>query len=74
VLAKEAGLCYAAVAIATDYDCWRDTGERVCVSDVLATFKANVGKVCQLIQAAVVQIAHEDWDETIDKLQVNYTV
>ncbi len=24
VLAKEAGLCYAALALVTDYDCWRE--------------------------------------------------
>ena len=29
VLAKEAGLCYAAIALATDYDCWRDGEEAV---------------------------------------------
>lgn len=29
VLAKEAGLCYAAVAMATDYDCWKQNEEAV---------------------------------------------
>lgn len=29
VLAKEAGLCYAAVAMATDYDCWKQHEEAV---------------------------------------------
>lgn len=28
-LAKEAGLCYASIALPTDYDSWRDTGEAV---------------------------------------------
>ena len=28
-LAKEAGLCYASIALPTDYDCWKDTGEPV---------------------------------------------
>lgn len=70
-MAKEAGLCYAAVALATDYDCWRDSGERVCVADVLATFKLNVGKVCQLLKAAVPRIAEQEWDQTIDDLKVS---
>ncbi len=26
-LAKEAGLCYAALALVTDYDCWREEGD-----------------------------------------------
>jgi 5'-methylthioadenosine phosphorylase len=27
-LAKEAGLCYAAIAMATDYDCWHPHNEK----------------------------------------------
>lgn len=68
VLAKEAGLCYAAIAIATDYDCWRPTGSKVCVADVLAMFKSNVNKVTQLLTQAVVNISKEDWTETLDEL------
>lgn len=68
VLAKEAGLCYAAIAMATDYDCWRDCGAKVNVLDVLATFQANVAKVTQLLVEAVQKIAREDWTETINDL------
>lgn len=68
VLAKEAGLCYAAIAIATDYDCWRSSGSKVCVADVLTMFKSNVGKVTQLLIQAVVNISKENWTETIDEL------
>lgn len=68
VLAKEAGLCYAAIAMATDYDCWRTQGTKVCVADVLAMFKTNVGKVTQLLLQTVVNIAKEDWTETINEL------
>lgn len=68
VLAKEAGLCYAAIAIATDYDCWRATGSKVCVADVLSMFKNNVGKVTQLITTGVVNIAKENWTDTINEL------
>lgn len=69
VLAKEAGLCYASIAMATDYDCWRSTNDNVCVADVLATFKSNVGKVTQLLVASVAEIAKEDWTETVADLQ-----
>ncbi|KAJ8970392.1 hypothetical protein NQ317_018371 [Molorchus minor] len=37
ILAKEAGICYVSIALTTDYDCWRETGEKVCVADVLRT-------------------------------------
>lgn len=69
VLAKEAGLCYAAVALATDYDCWRTTGEKVCMEAVLTMFKANVSKVTELITAVVRRIAMMDWDDTIQELK-----
>lgn len=39
VLARELGLLYAAVAMATDYDCWREGEEVVSVEKVLKTFK-----------------------------------
>lgn len=68
VLAKEAGLCYAAIAMATDYDCWRDCGDNVNVGDVMATFKKNVTKVTQLITSVIPKIAEMDWTETFDEL------
>lgn len=70
VLAKEAGLCYAAVALVTDYDCWRDGETSVSVDDVMAKFKENVTKVKSLLQLAVSKIGARDWDSDIDKLRV----
>uniref|UniRef100_A0A1B6KHS5 S-methyl-5'-thioadenosine phosphorylase n=1 Tax=Graphocephala atropunctata TaxID=36148 RepID=A0A1B6KHS5_9HEMI len=67
VLAKEAGLSYAAIAMATDYDCWRDHGDGVCVADVLATFKKNVEKITKLFVAVVPKIADRKWDDVIKK-------
>ncbi|XP_054278062.1 S-methyl-5'-thioadenosine phosphorylase [Macrosteles quadrilineatus] len=67
VLAKEAGLSYAAVAMATDYDCWRDHGDGVCVADVLATFKTNVSKITKLFLTVVPKIAERKWDDVVKK-------
>lgn len=39
VLARELGLSYGAVAMATDYDCWKEGEEPVSVEKVMATFK-----------------------------------
>jgi 5'-methylthioadenosine phosphorylase len=41
-LAREAELCYAALALATDYDCWHDSEEDVSVEAILAILKRNV--------------------------------
>uniref|UniRef100_A0A8C8TKN5 S-methyl-5'-thioadenosine phosphorylase n=1 Tax=Peromyscus maniculatus bairdii TaxID=230844 RepID=A0A8C8TKN5_PERMB len=35
VLAKEAGICYASIVIATDYDCWKEHEEAVCAVKLL---------------------------------------
>lgn len=69
VLAKEAGLLYGAVAMATDYDCWRDTGEAVNVTDVLAVFNKNVTKMKSILVQAVGNIAKEDWTDDINALR-----
>uniref|UniRef100_A0A8D8QBT9 S-methyl-5'-thioadenosine phosphorylase n=1 Tax=Cacopsylla melanoneura TaxID=428564 RepID=A0A8D8QBT9_9HEMI len=69
VLAKEAGLLYAAVAMATDYDCWRDVGNKVCVADVLKTFKENVEKITKLFVHIVPKIAAQDWTKEIEELK-----
>lgn len=75
VLAKELGICYVAIALATDYDCWRENcSEHVNVSDVLATFKKNVVKVTRLITAAVPNIAKEDWTDYSKQLRVSLKI
>ena len=35
ILAKELGLCYAALALVTDYDSWKDEEEAVRSLDIL---------------------------------------
>ncbi|CAG9568501.1 unnamed protein product [Danaus chrysippus] len=60
VLAKEAGLSYAAVALVTDYDCWRDNEQSVSVSEVLEMFARNIKKAIQVIVDAVVLLAEEE--------------
>jgi 5'-methylthioadenosine phosphorylase len=69
VLAKEAGLLYAAVAMATDYDCWRSDGEKVSADSVLKTFHENSSKVTRLFRAVVPKIACQNWTEHINELQ-----
>ncbi|XP_075165325.1 methylthioadenosine phosphorylase [Haematobia irritans] len=65
VLAKEAGLLYGAIAIATDYDCWREGCESVNVQDVLKTFAENVKKVKMILVKAVGKIVQEEWSDAI---------
>lgn len=71
MLAKEAGLCYAAVGLVTDYDCWRDAGNKVCVDEVMHTFKCNVQNLITLMKHVIPVIANGEWDEVIDSLKVS---
>jgi len=41
-LAREAGICYATIALSTDYDCWHEEEESVTVEMILETIKNNV--------------------------------
>ncbi len=41
-LAREAGLCYQTVAMATDYDCWRESDSDVSVEEIIAVLLSNV--------------------------------
>jgi len=49
ILANEAGVPYAAVAMSTDYDSWKTDEAPVSWEDILEVFEANVGKVKQLL-------------------------
>lgn len=49
-LAREAQMGYVTLAIATDYDCWReDPDEHVSVEAVFAVYSKNIGKIKSLI-------------------------
>jgi 5'-methylthioadenosine phosphorylase len=50
-LAREAEICYATLALATDYDCWHSSEESVSVEAVLKVLSANVEKAKTLIRA-----------------------
>ena len=56
ILAREAGICYAAVIMSTDYDCWRSTEEGVNIEMVLKTFKKNAENVIKLFLKTIPKI------------------
>jgi len=49
ILANEAQIPYAAVAMSTDYDSWKENETPVSWQEVLKVFKANVQKVTHLL-------------------------
>ena len=52
-LAREAEICYATVALVTDYDCWHPDHDAVTVDQVIAVLNQNSENGQKLIRAAV---------------------
>lgn len=48
-LAREAELCYATVAMVTDFDCWHPHHDAVTVQDIIAMLDANAEKAKRLV-------------------------
>jgi 5'-methylthioadenosine phosphorylase len=48
-LAREAEICYASVAMVTDYDCWHDDHAHVDVAAILEVMKDNTEKAQRLV-------------------------
>jgi len=56
-LAREAEICYATVALSTDYDCWHSTEEPVTVEMILSTLKKNVSIAKDIIRNAAPMVS-----------------
>ena len=59
-LAREAEICYASLAMVTDYDCWHPDHGAVDVAQVIATLTANAAKARSVITALPGQLARPD--------------
>ncbi len=68
-LAREAQICYAAMAMVTDYDCWKETAAPVSVEEVIANLKKNSSCARQIIQKLVLQINNNRTCQCKDSLQ-----
>ncbi|MDX8383378.1 MAG: S-methyl-5'-thioadenosine phosphorylase, partial [Ghiorsea sp.] len=50
-LAREAEICYATVAMSTDYDCWHEEEEDVSVASIVEVMHGNVRKAKGMLNA-----------------------
>ncbi len=64
VLAREAGICYACIAMSTDYDCFLEDREPVTIEEVLRVMGENVEKVTRLITSALPKIKEIEAKQT----------
>jgi 5'-methylthioadenosine phosphorylase len=56
-LAREAELCYATVAMVTDYDCWHDDHDHVTVEQVIQVLLANAEHARDLVKGVAPRLS-----------------
>ncbi|MEK6407269.1 MAG: S-methyl-5'-thioadenosine phosphorylase [Acidobacteriota bacterium] len=59
-LAREAEICYATMALVTDYDCWHPDHDSVTVEMVIHYLNRNAANAQELIAGAVEQLAGKE--------------
>src|SRR5271167_809864 len=52
-LAREAEICYATMAMVTDYDCWREGHDDVTIDQVVAVLHQNADNAGRVVRSAV---------------------
>ncbi len=57
ILANEAEIPYAAVAMSTDYDCWKEDEEPVTWEEILEVFNKNADNVKDLLMKTIPKLA-----------------
>jgi len=55
-LAREAEICYATVAMVTDFDCWHPNHDAVTVQDIIANLAKNSANAAKALLAALPRI------------------
>lgn len=55
-LAREAEICYATIAMVTDYDCWHPEHDAVTVETVISYLNKNAENACNVVKETVAQI------------------
>ena len=67
-LAREAEICYATIALVTDYDCWHPEHDSVTVDMIVANLVANARTAQQVIAESVAHLPFERTCECADAL------
>lgn len=58
-LAREAEICYATLAMVTDYDCWHEAHDAVTVDQIYDNLQRNAANAQQIIRLALRQLPKE---------------
>ena len=61
-LAREAELCYATMALVTDYDCWHPEHDDVDIEQILGYLRANAAMAQTILRASITRAANRKRD------------
>lgn len=56
-LAREAEICYATIAVVTDYDCWNETSETVSAEMIVENLKRSIETVKKILRHAMASLS-----------------
>ena len=62
ILANEAGIPYVAIAMSTDYDCWKEDEEAVSWEEILKVFEQNAENVKKLLLETIKKLEDSKMD------------
>jgi 5'-methylthioadenosine phosphorylase len=58
-LAREAEICYATVAMVTDFDCWHPDHDAVTVQDIIKVLQTNADRAKRLVARLAADFSRE---------------
>jgi 5'-methylthioadenosine phosphorylase len=58
-LAREAGICYATIAMVTDYDCWHPQHDSVTVKEIIENLTRNTANAEKVLHEVVRELGGE---------------
>jgi len=59
-LAREAEICYATMALVTDYDSWRESEDAVNVEQVIGYLRKNASTACAIMRDVIPRVARRE--------------
>jgi 5'-methylthioadenosine phosphorylase len=68
-LAAEAGMPYVAIAMVTDYDCWKEDEEAANVEAIMATMGKNKQSTVDCLLKAIPKFKDADWKPVVEAAQ-----
>lgn len=68
IMAKEAGVAYACIALVTDYDAWKEDSENVTSAAVIDVMRRNSINCIRALKKVLPLIKAKNWTQTFDEI------